>query len=111
MAEHVLSPRTYYRVFAALLVMTLLTVGASFIELGVFHIVVALSIATVKAILVVLFFMHVLHADRLIWAVIGAAVFWLGILLALTLSDYLTRNWLKSPYPWPGESARRAARL
>ena len=54
----------------------------------------ALGIAVVKAVLVLLFFMHLLHSTRLTWVVIGASLFWLGILMVLTLSDYLTRRWL-----------------
>jgi cytochrome c oxidase subunit 4 len=94
MAEHVVAPRTYYLVFAALLVLTLLTVGASYLELGPLHTVVALLIAASKALLVVLFFMHVLYSPRLIWVVIGGSLFWLALMLALTLSDYWTRPWL-----------------
>src|SRR5262249_17915324 len=91
MAEHVVPPRTYYTVFAALLVLTLLTVGASYLELGPLHTVVALLIAATKALLVVLFFMHVLYSPRLIWVVIAGALFWLAILIGLTVTDYWTR--------------------
>jgi cytochrome c oxidase subunit 4 len=94
MAAHVVAPRTYYLVFAALLVLTLLTVGASYLELGPLHTVVALLIAASKALLVVLFFMHVLYSPRLVWVVIGASLFWLAIMIALTLADYWTRPWL-----------------
>src|SRR5262245_64898705 len=95
MAEHVTPRRTYLLVFAALLLLTALTVAGSFADLGRWHLTVALTIAAAKATLVVLFFMHVLHGGRLIPLVIGAALLWLGILLALTFSDYSTRNWLK----------------
>jgi cytochrome c oxidase subunit 4 len=94
MAEHVLSRRTYLLVFVALLVLTAATVAVSYVELGPAHIAVALAIATVKVLLVALFFMHVLHSGRLVWLIIGAAVLWFGILLGLTFSDYLTRGWL-----------------
>jgi cytochrome c oxidase subunit IV len=94
MAEHVVAPRTYYLVFAALLVLTLLTVGASYLELGPLHTVVALLIAASKALLVVLFFMHVLYSPRLVWVVIAGSLFWLAIMIALTLADYWTRPWL-----------------
>ena len=57
------------------------------------NIVVALTIAVFKATLVVLFFMHVKYSTRLTWAVVLGSVFWLGILLVLTFSDYLTRAW------------------
>lgn len=97
MAEQTITPRTYSTVFGALLLLTLTTVGASFIDLGRWHLGVALAIAGGKAVLVLLFFMHVLYSSRLTWLVIGAALYWLGIFLALTLSDYLTRGWLQFP--------------
>jgi cytochrome c oxidase subunit 4 len=94
MTAHVVAPRTYYLVFAVLMGLTLLTVGASFLELGPLHTAVALLIAATKALLVVLFFMHVLYSPRLIWVVTLGSLFWLGILLSLTLADYWTRPWL-----------------
>jgi cytochrome c oxidase subunit 4 len=99
MAERVLSPRTYATVLAILLVLTGLTVGVSFLDLGapVGHLAVGLVIAVSKASLVVLFFMHALHSSRLTWMVIVVAVFWLGFFLVMTLSDYCTRGLL--PYP------------
>ena len=72
---------------------TYLTVQAAFIDLGALNTVVALAIACTKAVLVVLYFMHVRYSTRLTWAVVVASVFWLGILLALTFGDYLTRPW------------------
>jgi cytochrome c oxidase subunit 4 len=86
---------TYLGVFAGLLLLTGLTVGVSYLELGAWHAATGLIIAGVKATLVALFFMHLLRAGRLLWLVAGAALFWLGILLALTFSDYLTRHWLE----------------
>ncbi len=94
MSQPVIAPRTYYLVFAALVALTLLTVGGSFIHLGEWHTTFGLVIASCKAALVVLFFMHVLYSSRLTWLVAGGGLLWLGILLALTLSDYLTRHWL-----------------
>ncbi len=99
MTAHRISRGIYLLIFAALLLLTALTVAASFVELGPWHLAVALTIAMAKALLVVLFFMHVLHSGRLIWLVIGAALFWLGILLTLTFSDYATRHWLKGATP------------
>jgi cytochrome c oxidase subunit 4 len=92
-AAHIVPARVYYSVFAALMVGTAITVGAAFIDLGAFNAVVALTIAVVKAVLVVLFFMHVRYSTRLTWVVVAGGVFWLGILLTLTFSDYLTRPW------------------
>jgi cytochrome c oxidase subunit 4 len=94
MAEHVLPRRTYYTVFAALIVLTLTTVFVSDLPLGRLHMPVALAIAVAKGVLVVLFFMHVLYSPRLTWLVIAAALFWLAILMVLTLTDYLSRGWL-----------------
>jgi cytochrome c oxidase subunit 4 len=93
MAETIVPPRVYYTVFLALMILTLMTTGISFIDLGFFSPVVALTIAIVKASLVVLFFMHLRYSTRLTWVVGGAGLFWLCILFALSLSDYLTRAW------------------
>ncbi|MGE5359030.1 MAG: cytochrome C oxidase subunit IV family protein [Bacteroidales bacterium] len=93
MSEHIVQPRVYYTVYAVLLVFTALTTGVAFVDLGFFSPVVALTIAVVKASVVVLFFMHLKYSTRLTWVVAGAGIFWLGILFALSLSDYLTRTW------------------
>lgn len=93
MTTRVISPTIYYAVFAGLIGLTMLTVGISFLDFGAWHTVVGLSIAVVKAILVALFFMHLIYSDKANWLAIGAGLFWLGILLVLTLSDYLTRHW------------------
>jgi cytochrome c oxidase subunit 4 len=92
------SPTTYYKVFAGLMVLTALTVTASFMEIGDWHIAVGLAFGAAKATLVALFFMHLLHCTRLVWLVMGAGLFWLGIMLSLTLTDYYTRPWL-TPTP------------
>jgi cytochrome c oxidase subunit 4 len=84
----------YLLIGAVLLVLTATTVGAAFVNLGPFNPVVALLIATVKATLVVLFFMHVKGAsEKLTGAVVVAGFFFLAILLSLSLADYLTRSW------------------
>jgi cytochrome c oxidase subunit 4 len=92
-AAHVVPKSTYYTIFASLMVLTLVTVWISGFDLGPLNTVVALAIAGVKATLVVLFFMHVKYGTRLTKLAIIAAIYWLGILLTLTLSDYLTRSW------------------
>jgi len=94
MAEHILPKRVYYTIFGVLMLCTYLTVQMAFIDLGAFNAVAALVIAVFKATLVVLFFMHVKYSSRLVWAVVLGSVFWLGILLVLTMGDYLTRSWL-----------------
>jgi cytochrome c oxidase subunit IV len=92
-SQHVVPTRVYYAIFAILMLFTAITVGIAFVDLGPFNAVAALTIAVVKATLVVLFFMHVKYSTRLTWAVVVGSVFWLGILLTLTLGDYLTRSW------------------
>jgi len=94
MAEHILPKRTYYTIFAILMFCTYLTWQVAYFDLGPFNTVAALAIAVFKATLVVLFFMHVRYSTRLTWAVVVGGVFWLGILLVLTMSDYLTRGWI-----------------
>jgi cytochrome c oxidase subunit 4 len=93
-AEHVSTLGSSVAIWIALLVCTGLTVGAAFIDLGPFNIVVALGIATIKATLVVLFFMHVKYThEKLTGLVVVSAIFWLGLLLALSMLDYGTRFW------------------
>jgi cytochrome c oxidase subunit 4 len=95
MSEHIVSLRVYFVIFLALLVGTVLTAWVSFFNFpGPLNAIVALTIAVVKATLVVLYFMHMRYSQRLIWLVFGSALFWLAIMFALTFSDYSTRNWL-----------------
>ncbi len=91
--HHVTPISTYLTVFAALAIGTLLTWYASTLDLGMMNTPIALLIAVIKATLVILFFMHVLHSTRLTWVVLIAAFLWLGVLFVLTFSDYLTRAW------------------
>ena len=93
MSDHIVPKSTYYLIFLMLMVLTAVTVGVAFIDLGAMNTVVALTIACTKATVVVLFFMHVKYSTRLTWAVVIGSVFWLGIMLVLTMSDYLTRVW------------------
>jgi len=92
--HHVTSLAVYFGVFFALAIGTLLTWYASTIDLGMWNTPVALIIATIKAVLVILFFMHVIHSTRLTWVVVVASFLWLGVLFVLTFADYLTRGWL-----------------
>jgi cytochrome c oxidase subunit IV len=94
MSEHVMSSKFYYTIWIALLGLTVITAGVAFIDLGPFNVVLALVIATIKALLVVLFFMHVKYAsEKLTKIVIVSAIFWLFLLLALSMADYATRLW------------------
>jgi cytochrome c oxidase subunit 4 len=89
--EHIVSPGTYLIIITTLLALTGITVFAAFVDLGRFNIAVALLIATIKATLVVLIFMHAKYAPERTKLVIIAGIFWLALLLFMTLSDYASR--------------------
>jgi cytochrome c oxidase subunit 4 len=89
--EHIVPPTTYLVIILTLLFLTATTVWAAFVNLGRFNIVVALAIATLKATLVVLFFMHAKYSPKRTKLIILAGIFWLAILLFMTLSDYISR--------------------
>jgi cytochrome c oxidase subunit 4 len=101
--HHIVSPATYVIILLALLVGTALTVAASYVDLGEWHIapgltlfwnpVVALAIASTKMILVVLFFMHVKYSSKLTKLTVAAGFFMFLVLIGMTLSDYFTRAW------------------
>ena len=92
MSEHIVSPKLYVVIFFSLMVFTLLTVFAATRDFGRWNIVIALVIATIKASLVILFFMHGKYSARRTKLVIVAGFFWLAIMLGLTLADYSTRH-------------------
>ena len=94
-AGHVAPKSLYYQIFAALLVGTGLTVWVAFIDLGALNNVVMLTIACIKALLVILFFMHVRWSTRLTWLVVAAGFFWLLILFSVTMVDFSTRGWIQ----------------
>lgn len=94
MSAHIVRPRLYVTVFLTLIFFTGLTVAAAFTDLRAFNTVVALTIAVIKGTLVVLFFMHVKYSTRLTWVVAASGFIWLAILFSLTLSDYLSRDWI-----------------
>jgi cytochrome c oxidase subunit 4 len=94
MSGHVAPKSMYYAVFAALIVGTALTVIAAFFDMGALNNVVMLAIACAKALLVILFFMHVRWSTRLTWLVVASGFFWLIIMFGLTMTDYLSRGWV-----------------
>ena len=95
MSEHIVPVIIYITIFMVLLAGTALTVAAAFVDFPWrLNTVVALTIATIKATFVVLYFMHVRYSSRLIWVIMAAALFWMAILFAFTFSDYLTRDWI-----------------
>ncbi len=92
MSHHVVPVRVYIGIFVALMVLVALTIGAAFVHLGPLNLPIALTIASVKALLILLYFMHVRYSSHISWIYAGAGFFWLLILIVLTLSDYLTRG-------------------
>jgi cytochrome c oxidase subunit IV len=94
-AHHVPSLKLYFAVFGILMVGTFLTVLVAFFDLGALNNVVMLTIACVKALFVILYFMHVRWSSRLTWVVAGSGFVWLLILFSFTLSDYMSRGWLQ----------------
>jgi cytochrome c oxidase subunit 4 len=95
--HHIVPPKVYITIFFVLMVCTLLTVYAATLDLNEYfsglNIIVALAIATLKASLVVLFFMHGKYSPKRTQLVIICSVFWLAIMLFMTMSDYVTRLW------------------
>ena len=100
MTEHVVGRGTYFGIFGLLMVLLAATIGVAYIHLGEWNVVAAITIAVLKAILIILYFMHVRNSSRLIWVFIGAGFFWLLILFVLALTDYWTRAWLPLPTGW-----------
>ena len=93
MSAHIGSLKVYVGVFLVLMFGTAVTIYAAFLNLGMANAPIALTIATIKAIFVILFFMHVKDSDRLTKITVTAGAFWLGILLTLTMTDFLSRTW------------------
>ncbi|HLZ93040.1 MAG TPA: cytochrome C oxidase subunit IV family protein [Candidatus Acidoferrum sp.] len=95
--HHIVSPKLYLLIFGTLMVCTILTVFAAEVDLNQYfsglNVIVALTIAVFKASLVVLFFMHGKYSPKRTQLVIIASVFWLAIMLFMTMSDYSTRLW------------------
>ena len=94
MSEHIVSKTIYFVIFSSLIVLTVVTYLVAKVNLHQFNAVVALTIAVIKALLVVLYFMHLRYSSRLTWVFVGAGFFWLMIMIVLTLSDYMTRDWV-----------------
>jgi cytochrome c oxidase subunit 4 len=91
--HHIVTPLQYIYVFVTLLVGTAITVGAAYVDLGVLNPIVALGIACTKAAIVILFFMHAAYQSRLIKITIASGFFIFLVLIAMTLTDYLSRSW------------------
>ena len=91
-SQTVNSPKLYVWIWAALMALLLITWVVARVDLGPLNVVAALTIAVIKMLLVILFFMHVRHSPRLTWIFVAAGFIWLLIMIDLTLSDYFTRG-------------------
>ena len=97
MSGHISSVRLYIAIFLTLMVLTAVTIAVAYVNLGQFNKVVALGIASFKATLVVLYFMHVKYASRLTKLIIVTGLFFLAILFSETMIDYASRTWVNPP--------------
>ena len=85
------------RAFGALVILTLTTLGLDLVNLGPWHTAAGLAIAATKAMLVILFFMHVWYSTRLTKMIVMSSIFWLLLLLFITMADLWTRGWMGVP--------------
>lgn len=97
MAAHIVPKRVYYTVFFSLEILTVVTAVVAKVDLGRANTFVAMFIAVAKTLIVALFFMHVKYSTRLTQLTVALGVFWLGILLSLTMTDYISRIWESLP--------------
>lgn len=94
MSGPTVSRKTYLLTFLGLLGLTALTTLLGFVDMGPFNTVVALLLAAVKASLIAAFFMHALYESKLVRVVLAGGVIWFLILISITMTDYISRNWL-----------------
>jgi cytochrome c oxidase subunit 4 len=94
MSGHVAPKSLYYLIFLALMIGTGLTVLVAKFDLGPLNNIVMLTVACAKAMLVILYFMHLRWSSRLTWVVAGSGFFWLLILFSITMADYMSRGWI-----------------
>ncbi len=99
MSQHITSRKVYLLIFISLIVLTFMTVKVAFIDLGWLNTFIAITIAVCKALLVILYFMHMRYSSRLIWLFVAVGVFWLLLLIGLTMSDFISRDWLEARNP------------
>jgi cytochrome c oxidase subunit 4 len=90
---HIVSPKTYLVVYLSLLFFTALTVKAAFWDMGILNPIVALAIACIKAVIVILYFMHIRYSSKLVRMTVAAGFFTFLVLITMTLSDYISRAW------------------
>jgi cytochrome c oxidase subunit 4 len=99
MKPPVVSRKTYALTWLALLALALVTTLIGMLDLGPFNMIIAITIALIKASLIAAFFMHALYESKLIRVIVAGGVVWFLIMLTLTMSDYASRGWL----PFPGK--------
>jgi cytochrome c oxidase subunit 4 len=92
-AHHIVGPKVYGTILLALMILTGVTTGVAFIDLGIFNPMIAVGIACIKAVLVILFFMHIRYSSRLMMLTVAAGFFTFLVLITMTLSDYMSRAW------------------
>ncbi len=97
MSQHIIPVRTNLIVFGSLMGLLVATVGVAYLDLGDFNLIAALTIAVTKAVLILLYFMHVRYSSRIVWVYSGAAFLWLALLIGFGAADYLSRGWLHIP--------------
>jgi len=100
MSETIVSKTTYLAVWFSLLVLLAVTVSVSYVRLGWINAFAAVSIAVVKATIIIMYFMHVRYSPKLVWVFVCAGFFWLSILFALAFGDYATRAYMPLPTDW-----------
>jgi cytochrome c oxidase subunit 4 len=91
--HHIVGPKIYLLILSTLLVLTAITTGAAFINMGVFSPIVALAIACIKAVLVILFFLHIRYSSKVLMLTVAAGFFTFLVLITMTLCDYVSRAW------------------
>ena len=106
MVGHVVPVKTYFLVFSTLLALTALTTGVAYVDLGQWNTIAALIIASCKATMVLLFFMHLRWSPRLMRVVVLSSLLWLAILISLTTTDFFSRDWTPVPESWESSLLR-----
>jgi cytochrome c oxidase subunit 4 len=91
--HHIVGPKTYLLILLVLMVLTATTTGVAFIDLGIWNPIVAIGIACFKAVMVILFFMHIRYSSKVMMLTVGAGFFTFLVLITMTLSDYISRSW------------------
>lgn len=99
-SNHIVPVRVYLSVFTALMVLLALTLFVAHFHWGPFNSVIAMTIAVTKAVIIILYFMHLRYSSKLTAIFVGGMFFWFSILIVISLSDYLARNWVEIPQPW-----------